>query len=478
MPVDASSLLDLTASELAPGGALPPRLRVPPLTRPFDISIDVPGNEEMTLAMLLLAALASDACELYKPRLDGTDAGVMLGAIAELGARVERAAGGDIVVWGCGPRWKPAAQDTVLTLRDAGTPTRLLSLAAMLAPPGRTVTIHGSPELSTGEIGAIVRMIRALGGEADEVGGPGSWPIRVHGLAEESQFTPVRADWEGAAGLIPAVLLIGPFAPYGSAVFLAGESAIGPEVRRTMELLDRAGAEAFSREVDAEVCVQSQTPEGELGGFQHTVEPDAALAGLWWTAAVMCPGSRATVNGRWAKSVQAGARIANVLLKMSGGRAAGNAEMKPGSLSLRGAERVHAVEVDVRAYPDAGLVLAAACAVADGPSVIRGLGGLKGGLQGGPPDGADRVGLLADALTRLGCAVRLEGSGAEVAMHISPLDVARCTEDVVLDAGGDAGVAMALAPVGLRRSGVIIERPECVAREYPGLWGTLRSVYG
>ncbi|MFZ2875675.1 MAG: hypothetical protein WAZ94_14465, partial [Phycisphaerales bacterium] len=338
------------------------------MTRPFDITIDVPGNEEITLAMLLLGALASDACELYKPRLDGADAGVMMGAIGELGARVERATGGDIVVWGCGPRWKPAAPDTVLTLRDAGTPTRLLSLAAMLAPPGRTVMIHGSPELSTGEIGAIVRMIRALGGEVDEVGGPGAWPIRVHGLAEESQFTPVRADWEGAAGLIPAVLLIGPFAPYGSAVFLAGESEIGPEIHRTMELLDRAGAAAFSREVDAEVCVQSQTPEGELGGFQHTVEPDAALAGLWWTAAVMCPGSRAAVNGRWAKSVQAGARIANVLLKMSGGRAAGNAEMKPGSLSLRGAERVHAVDADVRAYPDAGLVLAAACAVADGPS--------------------------------------------------------------------------------------------------------------
>lgn len=469
--------MELAPSVLAPGGSLPSRLRVPALARPFDVTLDVPGNEEITVAMLLLATLASDACELYKPRLDGTDAGVMLGAIGDLGAKVERAAGGDIVVWGCGPRWKPAAQDTVLTLRDAGTPTRLISLAAMLAPPGRTVTIHGSPDLSTGEIGAIVRMIRALGGEVDEVVGPGRWPIRVHGLAEESQFTPVRADWEGAAGLIPSVLLIGPFAPYGSAVFLAGESEIGPEIRRTMELLDRAGAAAFSREVDAEVCVQSQTPEGELGGFQHTVEPDATLAGLWWTAAVMCPGARATVNGRWAKSVQAGARIANVLLKMSGGREAGNAEMKPGSLSLRGAERVHAVEADVRAYPDAGLVLAAACALADGPSVIRGLGAL-GGLQGGLQGSADRVGVLADALTRLGCAVRLEGSGVDVAMHISPLDVARCTEDVGLDAGGDAGLTMALALVGLRRSGVIIERPECVAREYPGFWGTLRSVYG
>ncbi|MCC6950823.1 MAG: hypothetical protein IT433_05190 [Phycisphaerales bacterium] len=474
--MEARSLIELTPSDLAPGGALPSRLRVPALTRPFNVTLDVPGNEEITLAMLLLGALASDACELYKPRLDGADAGVMLGAIGGLGARVERAAGGDLVVWGCGPRWKPAAEDTVLALRDAGTPTRLLSLAAMLAPPGRTVAIHGSPELSTGEIGAIVRMIRALGGEVDEVGGPGCWPIRVHGLAEESQFTPVRADWEGAAGLLPALLLIGPFAPYGSAVFLAGESEIGPEIRRTMELLDRAGAAAFSRGVDGEVCVQSQTPEGELGGFQHTVEPDAALAGLWWTAAVMCPGSRATVNGRWAKSVQAGARIANVLLKMSGGRAAGNAEMKPGSFSLRGAERVHAVEADVRAYPDAGLVLAAACAVADAPSVIRGLGALGGlGTLGGAED---RVGALADALTRLGCGVRMEGAGAEAAMHISPLDVTRCTEEVVLDAGGDARVATALALVGLRRSGVIIARPECVARDYPGFWGTLRSVYG
>lgn len=473
MPLDAPSLLELDPSALAPGGLLPPRLRVPALTRPFDVTLDVPGNEELTVAMLLLAALASDACELYKPGLDGADAGVMLGAIKELGSRVERGEDGNAVVWGCGPRWKSAAQDTVLTLRDAGTPTRLLSLAAMLAPPGRTVTIHGSPELSTGEIGAIVRTIRALGGEVDETGGPGCWPIRVHGLAEASQFTPVRADWDGAAGLIPAVLLIGPFAPYGSAVFLAGEHQISPGAQRTMELLDRAGAAAFSREVEAEVCVQSQTPEGELGGFQHTVEPDATLAGLWWTAAVMCPGSRATVNGRWAKSVQAGARIANVLMKASGGRAAGNAEMKPGALSMRGGERVHAVEADVRAYPEAGFALAAACAVADGPSVIRGLGAL-----GGLPGGAGRVRLLSDALTRLGCAVRLEGSGVDVAMHISPLDVSQRREDVALDVAGDAGLTMTLALVGLRRSGVIIERPECVARKYPGFWGTVRKVYG
>ncbi|MFZ2873453.1 MAG: hypothetical protein WAZ94_03110, partial [Phycisphaerales bacterium] len=106
------------------------------------------------------------------------------------------------------------------------------------------------------------------------------------------------------------------------------------------------------------------------------------------------------------------------------------------------------------------------------------LGGPRGGRQGGLPGGADRVGALADALTRLGGGVRLEGSGAEVAMHISPLDVTRCEGEVVLDVGGDARLTMALALVGLRRSGVIIERPECVAREYPGFWGTLRGVYG
>jgi len=49
-------------------------------------------------------------------------------------------------------------------------------------------------------------------------------------------------------------------------------------------------------------------------------------------------------------------------------------------------------------------------------------------------------------------------------------------EPAVLDPVGDHRIAMSLALVGLRRSGVAVADPEVVGKSYPGFWRDLDAL--
>jgi 3-phosphoshikimate 1-carboxyvinyltransferase len=439
---------------LADARQMPAWVRIPPLKEPFDVTIEVPGSKSLTNRVLLLAALSSGQCDVRRPLLDAQDAQVMIAAIRQLGARVEQTPGGDLVVWGTGPRWKPAQRDTVLNLANAGTATRFLAAAGLLAPPGHTVTIDGSPRMRERPIGELVKMLRDLGGTVDELGKPGFPPIRVHGLPQDAQPEPIRVGRTASSQFISAVLMLGPFVPFGVALTFDQPPTSEPYVRMTMDVLDRVGAAALWRGHESgSRTAQVQTTEGELGGFRITIEPDASSAGYWWTAATMIPGARAVVPGPggWDRSLQGDVKIQDVLAKMAG-------------------ERVRAVDADLADIPDAAMALAAACAVADGPSTLRGLRTLR-------VKETDRVEALRAELTRLGCGVRIIEDADDVALHITPLDPRRDTADVEVHTYDDHRMAMGLALIGLKRPGVIIDDPACVAKTYATFWSDLRRLY-
>ena len=112
------------------------------------------------------------------------------------------------------------------------------------------------------------------------------------------------------------------------------------------------------------------------------------------------------------------------------------------------------VTVNMRNFSDTFMTVAALAVFADTPTTISGLSHTR--LQE-----SDRVSAMADGLTRLGVAVET----TEDTLTIKP-DVSRLHGATVLGYN-DHRIAMSLALVGLKVSGVVIEGAECVKKTCP-----------
>ncbi|MEM9374294.1 MAG: hypothetical protein AAGA55_11695, partial [Planctomycetota bacterium] len=130
-----------------PLGELPDPLAVVPPTRgrgqaPVDVSVRPPGSKSLTNRALLLAAMARGTSIVRRALLGADDAERMLTALAQLGATIDRSDPDAVRITGVGGRWAVGEGGVELNLNNAGTATRFLCAAALLADG--PVTIDGN----------------------------------------------------------------------------------------------------------------------------------------------------------------------------------------------------------------------------------------------------------------------------------------------------------------------------------------------
>ncbi len=482
MPIPVPNLLDVAH---LPVEALPRRLRVPTLASvrgvgatPFDIRVRPPGSKSLTNRALLLAALASGESVLRGALIEADDARRMLAAIGQLGAKVEIAGNGDVRVQGVGGRWRNRAE-VRLDLGNAGTATRFLAAAAMLGDPGAPgIVIDGNERMRQRPIGELVSALRGLGVQVDELGVPGFPPIRVRALmgqagtgggTESAARAPrtIRFGRTSSSQFISAVMLVAPWLGGGLTVeFESGQEITSePYIAMTLALLRRIGA-SVKGTLPGPVHVGAG-PQGQPRGFEYDVEPDASGATYFLGAAAIVPGGSCTIEGLGAGSEQGDAGFYKHLLAM-GAEGVVGAE----SVRLRGGARLRGINADLRDIPDTAMTLAAVCCFADGPSELMGLRTLR-------VKETDRIAALAAELSKIGAKVGVLNRDGDEGIRIEPPGVGEARSDeVVFETYDDHRMAMALALIGLRRAGVVIDNPGCVAKTYPRFWADLCRLYG
>ena len=106
------------------------------------------------------------------------------------------------------------------------------------------------------------------------------------------------------------------------------------------------------------------------------------------------------------------------------------------------------------------LGLAALALYADGPCVMRGIAHLR-------HKESDRLELLAQNLSRLGCSVRI----AEDRFEINP--PSSVVGDAPIVTASDHRIAMAFAVAGLRTPGITLDDAGCVDKSNPSFWRQL-----
>ena len=405
---------------------------------PLNAVVPLPGSKSVTNRALVLAALADGRSVVRRP-LRSRDTELMAAALRGLGIDVSDTPDGDWQVDGTGGPLQPRSQR--VDVGNAGTVARFLPPVATLALGD--VTFDGDPRVRERPLGPLLRALRALGADLDNVD---ALPLVVRGRGRLPGGS-VALDASQSSQLVSGLLLAAPRFDAGVTVrHEGGRLPSAPHLAMTVEALRAAGASVD----DGTPGTWSVAPGG-LHPRDAVVEPDLSTAAAYLAAPLVAGGS-VTVPG-WPRNTAQPGAVLPELLEAMGGRV----ERTDDSVTVSAGAGLRGIEADLRDAPELTTVLTALAALADGPSRFTGVAHIR--LQE-----TDRLAALAKELNALGGDVRELPDGVEV--HPRPL------AGGVMGSYDDHRVAMAWAVLGLAVDGVRIEDVATTRKTVPDFVGS------
>jgi 3-phosphoshikimate 1-carboxyvinyltransferase len=401
----------------------------PHRTAPVDAVVTLPGSKSLTARALVLAALADGPSRLVHP-LRARDTDLMAAGLRALGVGVAD----DREDWLVTPGELRGPADVDAGL--AGTVLRFLPPVAALATG--PVRLDGDPRLRERPNAGLLAALRDLG-VAVEDGGRGRAPFTVHGTGRVRGGA-VTVDARESSQIVSGLLLAAARFDEGIDLTLAGGLPSMPHVQMTVEALRERGVEVSATDGGWRVS------PGPIAARDETLEPDLSNAAPFLAAALVT-GGRVTVRDWPAATTQPGAQLDRLLGAM-GAEAARTSD----GLQVTGSGAIRPLVADLGQVGELTPVLAALCALADGPSRLTGVGHLRG-------HETDRLQALDEVLTAVGARVEQLPDGLLITP--GPLRPAR------LDSYADHRMVMAAAVLGLAVPGVEVADPGAVAKTLP-----------
>ena len=396
---------------------------------PLDAVVTLPGSKSLTARALVVAALADGPSRLVRP-LRARDTDLMAAALRALGVGVTDD-GEDLLVVP-GRLRGPATVDAGL----AGTVLRFLPPVAALATGA--VLVDGDPRLHERPNAGLIAGLRDLGVRVDD-GGRGRAPFTVHGNGAVRGGT-VTVDAGESSQIVSGLLLAAARFDEGLDLRLAGGVPSLPHVQMTLATLAEHGVAV------AETAHGWRVAPGPIAALDRVVEPDLSNAAPFLAAALVCGGS-VTVRDWPRRTTQPGAQLEQLLPRMGA-----TVRRVPEGLRVTGGPAVHGLTADLGEVGELTPVLAALCALADGPSRLTGIAHLRG-------HETDRLQALEEVLGAVGATVTQLPDG--LAVTPGPRRPAE------LDSYADHRMVHAAAVLGLAIDGVRAADPGAVAKTMP-----------
>jgi 3-phosphoshikimate 1-carboxyvinyltransferase len=391
--------------------------------------VEVPGSKSVTNRALLLASIA-DGPSRIRGALRARDTRLMARALAALA-----------------PISGPAHVDCGL----AGTVMRFVPPVAALADGD--VRFDGDPRARVRPMSGVISALEQLGVRVDD-DGRGTLPFTVQG-AGRVPGGEVELDASASSQFVSALLLSAARFDAGVVVRHRGAPVPSlPHIDMTVAMLRDHGVVVEVDAADPTAATWTVRP-GPVSALDRVVEPDLSNAAPFLAAAVVTGGT-VTVPGWPAGTTQAGDALRDLLA-----RAGAQVELGADGLTVTGGGAVHGLDADLRDVGELTPVLAAVCAVAQGPSRLSGIGHLRG-------HETDRLAALAREINRLGGSVRETEDGLEITPR--PLHAG------VFETYDDHRMATAGAVLGLVVPGVEVVDVATTAKTLPGfveLWGSM-----
>ena len=405
--------------------------------QPVRARVSLPGSKSLTNRALVLAALA-DGPSVVRRALRSRDTLLMAGALSALGARVDTS-GDD---WRVVPA--PLTGGGTVDCGLAGTVTRFVPpLAGLASGP---VGFDGDPHMRTRPVGQVLAALRDLGVRIDGE----RLPFTVHG-AGRVRGGRVVVDASGSSQFVSALLLAGARFDEGLDLLHDGKAVPSqPHIDMTVAMLRRHGVAID----DSEPARWRVTP-GPIRPVDHVIEPDLSNAAPFLALAASAGGS-VTVEDWPAETTQAGDAIRDLLAQ-----AGCTVERDDRGLTVTGTGRIEGIDADLHDVGELTPVVAALCALAVGPSYLRGIAHIRG-------HETDRLAALATELRGLGADVTELPDGLE----LRPAGLHGGT----FHSYADHRMAHAGALLGSAVRGVVVDDVGATGKtfpEFPAVWARL-----
>ena len=422
-------------------------------------TVRLPGSKSISNRMLLLAALAEGETVL-RDVLDSDDTRYMLDALRALGVECDPEGERTVRVRGTGGRL-PVTQ-AELFLGNAGTAFR--PLTAVLAVIGGEYRLSGVPRMHERPIGDLVDALRGIGAQIDYLGEPGFPPLQIH-PGKLDLDRPVKVRGGVSSQFLTGLLIALPLARRACSVEIVGELVSKPYVEITINTLRRFGV-AIERSDWSRFKVPQS--EGYKSPGELHVEGDASSASYFLAAGAisgLAGGGPVRVEGVGRASIQGDIRFADVLERMGARIVMGENWIEASATPEAAARRkLHALDADLNAIPDAAMTAAVAALFADGTSTLRNIGSWR-------VKETDRIAAMANELRKLGATIE-EG---EDYLKITP-PASGLTPHAAIDTYDDHRIAMCFSLAALGGVPVRINDPECVGKTFPEYFEALAAI--
>jgi 3-phosphoshikimate 1-carboxyvinyltransferase len=388
-----------------------------------------------------MAALSGGECRINHP-LQARDTLLMAQALSALGSSVEIQDEAFVVTPGT------TSDATQVDCGLAGTVMRFVPPVAALS--SGNIRFDGDPHARVRPMKQIISALRGLDVEIND-DDRGTLPFTVVGKGFVAGGS-VTIDASESSQFVSALLLAGCKYDAGVSVIHSGSALPSmPHIDMSVEVLRELGIRVDIDIKDSTNATWTVHP-GVPRSFNVTVEPDLSNAAPFLAAALVCGGSVAIPD--WpTQTTQAGDALVKLLPKL------GATVSRDGSdLVVTGGSQINGIDVDLHDVGELTPVIAALCALATGPSTLRGIAHLRG-------HETDRLAALVTEINKLG------GKATETADGIN-------IEPAKLHGGkfatySDHRMAMAGAVLGLAVADLVIEDIATTSKtlpNFPNMW--------
>lgn len=413
--------------------------QAPTLTTGLDATVDLPGSKSITNRALILAALAHGVSTITGT-LRSRDTDLMLDALAALGIGVDADADDPTRVTITPAAMHAADVDCGL----AGTVMRFLPPVAALATG--SVRFDGDTQARTRPLHTILDALRTLGVDIDGDGLP--FTVAATGSIRGGEVT---IDASASSQFVSGLLLSGASFDDGVVVRHNGKPVPSmPHIEMTVDMLATAGVD-----VDRSEANTWRIAPSPIAAVDWSIEPDLSNAGAFLAAAAATGGTVAVP--RWPSSTtQPGAQIVDLLVEMGC-----TTTLTDGLRSVTGPSMLAPLTADLRAVGELTPTIAALCALADGVSVLSGIGHLRG-------HETDRLAALSTEINRLGGDCTETADGLRI--------VGTPLHGGLWHSYADHRMATAGALIGLVVQGVGVEDIATTSKtlpDFPGMWSSM-----
>lgn len=415
---------------------------------PVEARIAVPGSKSVTNRVVFMT-MSCRGVSTLQDVLCSDDSRWALRAASTLGCAV-RQSGSTVTIEGIG-RARPVS-GTEVHVGAAGTVARFLPCLLAAGAAG-SWTLTADPQMMARPMDGLVGTLRAAGARVEVLGPSGGYPLRVEGNSITE--TEIRVSGAISSQYVSGILLATPLLDRDVSVITDGNIVQRRYVQITIDCMRQFG-------IDVEASPSLDVVRVARGAYQprtYAVEADASTA-TYFAALPAVLGGRLEITNLVERTLQPDIEFTNVLRRMGChvefGSGIGAVVSGPRGGRLKGG-----LELDLRAYSDSALTVAAISVFADAPVRIKGIAHIR-------HHESDRISAMTQALTRMGITVAEHHDG----WTISPGRPVFAQ----VETKNDHRMAMAVTLVGLAGQGVRLDHPECVSKTCPDFFGMISDL--